>query len=629
MPVTAPFGTWTSPISAGRAARAALHFDTPLVVDGDHVYWVEGRPHEGGRCALVRWSARDGATEVTPAGVSVRSRVHEYGGGAFAVCGGDVVISNDADRGLHRAGQGGELVVLSVEPGARYADLVFDRARARVLAIREDHRAGQREPVASIVGVPLVPGGEVRALLSGRDFYASPRISPDGRRLAWLAWSHPHMPWDETELWSGEFDGRGGLVRARRVAGGNGESICPPQWSLHGALCFASDRSGWWNLHRWSGREVQPVLADTAEYGLPQWVFGQTTFDFTADGAIVASRIERGAAQLVRVDEARGTATPLGSAVEPAGAVRVLGGDAIVLGGSPTRPRGVYRVDLATGAAEPLSAGASLDLPDGLISRPEPFDFTSARGQAAHAWLYRPSNPGFKGRAGSRFPLIVISHGGPTASASRHLDLSVQFWTSRGFGVLNVNYGGSTGHGRAYRERLNGAWGIVDVEDCVQAAREAAGRGLADARRLVIRGGSAGGFTTLCALAFHDTFSAGACYYAVADAETLVRETHKFEAHYLDALIGPWPDRADLYRARSPVHAAHRIACPVIVFQGLDDKVVPPSQSEAMVEALRASGVSADYHTFEGEGHGFRRAETIARCLEAELTFYRRVLELG
>lgn len=629
MPISAPHGTWASPLDAENVARATLHFDTPVVVDGDEVYWVEGRPGERGRCVLVRWSARDGATDVTPAGVSVRSRVHEYGGGAFAVRDGVVVFSNDADRGLYRIGSAGDIAPLVVTPGVRHADLVFDPRRPQVLAVREDHRVKPGDPVASLVALPLAPGGDPVTLVAGHDFYASPRPSPDGGQLAWLAWSHPRMPWDGTELWVGELRDGGAVTGARRIAGGDHESVCPPQWSAEGALYFVSDRSGWWNLHRWDGRGVRAVLPDSAEYGLPHWAFGQTTFDVAPRGSLLAARIERGASRLVTIDAARGTATPLDCDVEPAGAVRAVGDHAIVLGGSPTRSRGVYRVDLRTGAAEPLRAESDTDLPPECVSRPEPFEFPAGDG-TAYGWYYRPAHAEYEAPEGSpRPPLIVMSHGGPTSSATRHLDLRIQYWTSRGFAVLDVNYGGSTGHGRVYRERLLGRWGVVDADDCVRAARAAAARGLADAGRLVIRGGSAGGFTTLCALAFHDVFAAGACYYAVADAEALARETHKFESHYLDTLIGPWPDRADLYRARSPIHAAGRIACPVVFFQGVDDKVVPASQSEAMVAALRAVGIPAEYHVFEGEGHGFRRAATLARCLETELAFYRRVLELG
>ncbi len=496
-----------------------------------------------------------------------------------------------------------------------------------MVCVREDHTVAGREAVNAIVSLDLDGGGDgdAQVLVSGNDFYAAPRLSPDGTRLAWLTWNHPNMPWDGTELWVGELRADGSLGRTERVAGGPAESIFQPEWSPGGVLHFVSDRTGWWNLYRWRDGRIEPLAEMAAEFGLPQWVFGMATYGFASAERIICAYTEGGTDHLAALDTATGRLAPIDTPYAEIGAVRVGPGRALLLAGSPTEPTSLVQLDLATGQCEVLRRSSGVPVDPGYLSPPQPIEFPTEGGLTAHAFFYPPRNPDYVAPPGERPPLLVISHGGPTGATSSTLDLRIQYWTSRGIGVLDVNYGGSTGYGRAYRGRLEGRWGVVDVDDCANGARYLVGRGAVDGDRLIIRGGSAGGYTTLCALTFRDVFQAGASYYGVSDLEALAQETHKFESRYLDRLVGPYPERADLYRERSPIHFTDRLSCPVIFFQGLEDPVVPPSQAEQMVEALRAKGLPVAYVPFEGEQHGFRRAEHIKRALEAELYFYAQV----
>ena len=489
--------------------------------------------------------------------------------------------------------------------------------------MREDH-GGAGEPRNSLVALALEGGGST-TLAEGADFYASARVSPEGRRLAWLSWNHPDMPWQGTELWLAAFADDGSLTHSRRVAGGPGESLCQPVWAPDGKLHVVSDRSGFWNLYRLEAEGLVPVLPMAAEFGLPQWVFAQSSYGFTGPHEIVATCRENAISRLLRIDLRTGTATDIATPFEDIGELRAGLGFVVVEAGAPTLSTCIARIALDDGAMTVLARSADAVPDAGLLSVPRAISFPSAGGRTAHAFHYAPRNDGYRPPDGERPPLIVIGHGGPTAMATNALKLSTQFWTSRGFAVLDVNYGGSTGFGRAYRELLSGQWGIVDVEDCIAGARHLVAQGLVDERRLAIRGGSAGGYTTLAALAFHDVFKAGASYYGVGDLRALDADTHKFESRYTTDLLGLVAERERLYAERSPIHAADRLSCPVIFFQGLDDKVVPPAQAETMVDALRAQGIPVAYLAFEGEGHGFRRKETVQRTLEAELSFYGQV----
>jgi dienelactone hydrolase len=624
----APAGAWPSPISAAIVAAGAAPL-SQTAIDGADVYWLAGRASEGGRNTLLRQRGADVA-ELTPAGAApfnVRTRVHEYGGGALLVDAGTVYFSHFADNRLYMLRDGQAAVPLSEAGSRRYADLVADRARARLIAVCEDH-ANAGYPDNCIVAIGL--DGSQSTLVAGSDFYAAPRLSPDGSQLAWLSWMHPRMPWQGTELWLAEV-GADGLHNARLVAGGADEAICQPEWSPAGVLHFVSDRSGWWNLYRCAadGHGAASALCPrAAEFGSPHWTFGNAMYGFRSEHDIICTYIEEGVSHLARLSGVDGSLTPIATPYQDMRELRVAGDVLVLLGGAPTIATELARIDLASGELTVLARSiaalpAAIDSAD--LSVPESIAYPSANGRTAHAFYYPPQNARYQAPAGSLPPLMVIGHGGPTSMATNTLKLATQYWTSRGFAVLDVNYGGSTGFGRAYRDALKGQWGVVDVDDCVAGARYLAARGVVDSARLVIRGGSAGGLTVLCALAFHDVFKAGASYYGVSDLAGLDADSHKFESHYTDYLIAPQPQAQALYRQRSPIHHADKLRSPMIFFQGLDDKVVPPPQSEVMVEALRRAGVPVAYLTLEGEGHGFRKLDSIVRTLEAELYFYLRM----
>jgi len=622
----APCGTWTSPITAAVVAAGATPLSS-IALDGGDVLWLAGRAAEGGRNTLLR---QRGATieELTPAPFNVRTRVHEYGGGALLAAGGTVWFSHFADNRIYRidADGAGEPVPVSAGGALRHADFVLDAARARLVAVREDHTSGAAYPVNTICAVAF--DGSETVLVDGNDFYSSPRLSPDGKQLAWLSWDHPRMPWQGTELWLADIADDGTLVDGRLVAGGADESICQPEWAPDGVLHFVSDRSGWWNLYRFDGGVVHPLCVRQAEFGGPHWVFGNAMYGFISAREIACTYIEDGVSRLARLDTASGALAPIDNPYQEIRELRVQGETIAFLGGAPTIAAQVVRIDLA-GGGQAVLARSIETVPDaGYLSVPHSIGYPSANGRTAYAFYYPPQNRDAEPLPGELPPLMVIGHGGPTSMATSTLKLATQFWTSRGIAVLDVNYGGSTGFGRAYRDLLRGQWGVVDVEDCVAGAQHLAGRGLVDRERLVIRGGSAGGLTTLCALAFHDVFKAGASYYGVSDLKGLDADSHKFESRYNEYLIAPKAQADAVYAERSPINHTDKLARPMIFFQGLDDKVVPPPQSEVMVDALRARGVPVAYLTLEGEGHGFRKADSIVRTLQAELYFYLRVFEM-
>ena len=627
-PIFAPCGSWESPVTTEMLTAGTLRFEG-ISADGGDVYWVESRPDEAGRCAAMRRAADGALSEVTTPGFSARTRAHEYGGGALAVSNGVAYFSNFADQRLYRRPVDGSAAPAAITPAAavRYADAAVDAARGRLICVAEDHRRAGAEAENLLAAVPL-GGGEPAPVHRGFDFYAAPRLDPGGARLAWVCWNHPDMPWDATELWVADVEAGGALSSPRRIAGGagGGVSVVQPAWGPDGALYCVSDVSGWWNLHRWDGERLAPVLPMDAEFGAPPWLFGMSRY------AVLDAR--RIAAHYQRADGSR-----LGVIDVPAGRLREIDTPFTTFGAFAAAVRGrlacvaasaqaapaLVAIDPESGACETLRRGAEPALDDSYVSRAEAVAFPSAGGRTAHAFYYAPRNGAFRAPAGERPPLVTFVHGGPTAGADPGFKLAVQFWTTRGFAVVDVDYGGSTGYGAAYRRLLRGAWGVVDREDCEAAARHLAARGVVDPARLAIRGGSAGGYTALCALAFGRVFTAGASYYGVSDPAALARDTHKFESRYLDALIGPWPERADLYERRSPIRAAGRISRPVLFLQGLDDAVVPPDQTLRMAAALRRNGVPVACLTFAGEQHGFRRAANIRRAAEAELFFYGRV----
>ena len=621
-PKIAPYGSWSSPITAEQIASGSIGLGQ-IALDARDIYWGEMRPAEAGRHAIVR--LREGVMEdVLPAPFSARSRAHEYGGGVFTVDSGVIYFCNDSDQRLYRLGPEGAPHPITPESNRRYADAAIDSRRQRIVCVCEDHHAGS-EPVNTIVAVNLDGHGEPASLVSGHDFYASPRLSPDGAHLAWLAWNHPDMPWDGTELWLADIASNGSLSNQRRVAGNRDESVFQPAFAPDGTLYFVSDRSHWWNLYRIRSGQVEALAPMEAEFGQPQWIFGMSTYAFASERRIVCAFNREATWRLALLDAGTRRMEIIETPFSDIGGVAADHGKAVFVAASPTMPPAVVRLDLTTRRYEILRSSSTTTPDAAYLTSPQTLAYPVSGGEPAHAFYYPPANRDFRAPAGAKPPLLVLSHGGPTSATSSALNLKLQYWTSRGFAVLDVNYRGSTGYGRDYRLKLEGQWGVADVEDCLAGARYLVECGLADATRLAIRGGSAGGYTTLCALTFHNFFRAGASYYGVSDLESLVRDTHKFEARYLDRLIGPYPLRQDLYRNRSPIHHVDRLSCPVIFFQGLDDKVVPPDQTEKMVNALRTKGIPVAYVPLVGESHGFRRAENIRRALEAELYFYSRI----
>jgi dipeptidyl aminopeptidase/acylaminoacyl peptidase len=602
---------------------------TQTAIEGDDCYWTETRPAEGGRNVLVHRDASGQTRDLLPSSFNTRSRVHEYGGGEFTVAEGVVWCSNFSDGRVYRLAPGGKpRPITPAGLGYRYADFAVDPARRRLYCVREDHGpAGQSlTPTNTLVSFGADRAGKGgRVIASGNDFYAAPRLSPDGKRLAYLTWNHPNLPWDGCELWEASVRADGTLGRARQIAGGLEESIAQPAWSPSGELYFLSDRTGWWNLYRWRKNKVQPICSMEAEFAAPHWRFAQSTYAFESESRVVFTCSRDGIWHLAHLNVELGTLDSIETPYTVVAQLRADQSHAIFMGASPKHPASIVRLDLTSGKAQVLRAARELTVDAGYLSTPEPIEFPTANGQTAHALYYPPRNRDFTGPVGERPPLIVMSHGGPTSAANTAFDMEKQFWTSRGFGVLAVNYGGSSGYGREYRNRLRGQWGVVDVEDCVRGAEYLVQRGNVDGTRLAITGGSAGGYTTLAALAFRKTFKAGSSHFGVSELESFAQDTHKFESRYMDALIGPFAERRGLYRERSPMHAADRISVPLILFQGLEDKVVPPSQAEVIVESLRKRRQPVAYIAYEGEGHGFRNAKNLQRTIEAELDFYGRV----
>ncbi len=618
--VVAPYGAWRSPIRIEDVVGDVILLAEPWI-DGDDVFWLEGRPAEGGRRTLVRAAADGSTSELTPAPFNVRSRVHEYGGGSYIVVGGIVVFSDFADGRLYRLDPGAEAAVAITPAGPwRYADLRPDLARRRFYAVREDH-SGAGEATNVIVTVPL-DGGDPQVLVKGSDFVSSPRLSPDGTRLAWIEWDHPDMPWDATLLRVAAFGPDGTLGEAILAAGGPDESIIQPEWAPDGTLHLISDRTGWWNLYRLvDGPRLEPLAAMEAEFADAPWTFDRSSYGFLPDGAVAAVARSGGRDHLYRIEPGALVAEQemLFTELEW---LRVGAHGVVALAGRAGDPSVIARFDPVTLApAGVLRRATTVTFDPAIIAEPESIEFPTTGDRTAHALYYPPTNPDFRGPDGEKPPLIVLSHGGPTSNASTALDLGKQFLTSRGIAIVAVDYGGSTGYGRDYRGRLDGQWGVVDVDDCVAAAQFLVERGDVDPDRMAIEGSSAGGYTTLAALAFRDVFAAGISLYGIGDLELLETDSHKFESQYDHRLVGPYPEAAALFRERSPSNFPDRFSSPVLILQGLDDRVVPPSQAESIVAALSRKAIPYAYLAFEGEGHGFRGAFALRRTLEARLSF--------
>jgi dipeptidyl aminopeptidase/acylaminoacyl peptidase len=623
-----PFGSWSTPITSELVVRSAR---TPnaLQVDGDDVWWSEGRPEEGGRFAVLRRTPDGTVTEVVTAPTSARTSVHEYGGGAWWVAGGVLWYADWVTQRLHRLAPGADAVALTPEPevprGLRYADGRVSPDGSTLLVVQEEHRSDGREATNSLVRLAADEPSLPEVVVTGPDFVADPRWRPDGGAFCWLEWDHPDMPWDATRLMVDE-----GGARTVVVAGDIRESVCQPTWAPDGSLWFSGDRTGFWSLYRWTPAAGVELMVDlAADIGFPQWVFGQRCFAFLDDSRVALVYSDAGVDRLAVWDPDSGAVADVDVPHSMIDSVQAAGSGVVYIAASPTTEAHVVQVAIngADGAPpEVLVPARDLGLDPAWFSAPEPIEFPTAGGGTAHALYYPPTNPEATAPDDERPPLLVMIHGGPTAAARPMLQLSKQYWTSRGFAVVDVNYRGSTGYGRAYRDLLRGEWGVADVEDCAAVCEFLVERGDVDPDRLCIRGGSAGGFTTLAALTFHEVFAAGSSHYGVADLAVLAAETHKFESRYLDGLVGPWPEARRVYEDRSPIFHIDRIYRPLAVFQGLDDPIVPPNQAEMIVDALRTKGVPVAYLAFEGEQHGFRQAHNIRAALDGELSFYAQVL---
>ena len=615
-------GSWKSPITSDLIVSQTIGIGS-LAVNHENIYWLEKRPQEQGRNLLMAYAGDGELKNLTPAPLSVRTKIHEYGGAAFIVDRNAIYFSNYLDGRIYQQVIGTKPYPLTERLDRRYGDLSVDSDRNRLICVCEDHSIAT-EAQNTIVTVNINTG-RTKNLVTGNDFYSSPRLSPDGKQLVWLSWDHPNMPWDSTYLWLAQLNDDGLVLEPELIAGGVEESICEPKWGDDGTLYFASDRTNWWNLYRRKpdGR-VEILHQKPAEFAYPHWVFGLSTYTIVGSKLICAYS-EDGCWHLGSIDlktkqfaEIRTRYTNISD---------LQGGDGFVvfIGGAPTETTAVIKLDLENGRESILRRSGELEIDPGYLSLPEAISFPTADNLTAYAWYYPPQNQDFCVPPAELPPLVVKSHGGPTAAASVELNLRIQYWTSRGFGYLDVNYGGSIGYGRQYRQRLDGKWGIVDVDDCVNAAKYLVDRGEVDGDRLVITGSSAGGYTTLAALTFSETFKAGASYYGISDLEILAKDTHKFESRYLDRLVGKYPEDKEIYQKRSPIYFTERLDCPVIFFQGLKDKVVPPNQAEMMFQAIKQKGLPAAYIAFEEEAHGFRIAKNIKKALDSEFYFYSRV----
>lgn len=594
----AHFGTWDSPITSEMLTKGARRFGN-IAIENETVYWTELRPDENGRTLIVTEKG-----DVTPPDYCVRTRVNEYGGLAFTVRGKTLYFVNDSDQRIYV--QEGEKVTPLTQEGPRYGDLLA--TSYGLIAVEEK---GQDQRLALIDYTT----GQVTALASGHDFYSSPVISPDGKKLAWLTWDLPNMPWDGTEVWTADFEGK--VTHVRKVAGGESESIFEPAWSPKGVLHYVSDKTGWWNLYRETGEKSEPVYPLEAEFGLPQWVFGMSTYGFLGED-ILCTYFQEGKWNLSLLTQQGHKVLPTRGEYHTQ--IRCGKKCAAYLSSSPGEGPSVVCL---SGGKEISLAKTPRPFDDTeYFSVPQPIAFPSRGGRVAYAYYYPPKNKDFKGKPGEYPPLIVRSHGGPTAQTLGAFSLAIQFWTSRGFAYLDVNYGGSTGYGRPFRDSLNGNWGVVDVQDCEAGALYCVKQGWADPKKLIITGESAGGYTTLAALAFGKTFTLGSSLFGVSDLEALAVHTHKFESRYLDQLVGPYPERKDLYYARSPINFPDKIHVPVIFFQGREDKIVPLDQAEKMYEVLRARGLKTKLIIYDGEQHGFRKASSIKNCYDEALQFF-------
>lgn len=645
----APYGSWNSPFKAADIASGTLRISEPTF-DGEDLYWLEGRPTDGGKQALVRKSKNGELADVSPKGFNVRNSVNEYGGAPYLARSGKIFCSNFSDQVVYQintdpnAAASARRIALTPEGEYLFADFELDAKRNRLILVTEDHSDPTKQPTTTINTVAIARDGETSAsqrmqtLVSGNDFYSSPRVSPDGTLLAWISWDHPNMPWDGTALWMAEIEADGTLSKHRKIAGTDDESVVQPVWSPKGDLFFVSDRLGWWNLYALPNptKNLNPVavLELESDFVTPQWVFGAKNYCFINDHTLVVTSFQNGGWTLISVDIEANFSTKRNIVEEIKTTFTEIhylssnGSKLAMIAASPKQQAAVVELDLSNHKTSIVKSSSERQIDEKYISIPQAIEFPSERNLIANAYFYPPTNGDYVAPEGELPPLVLHVHGGPTGAAGSALNPGVQYWTSRGFAYMDVNYAGSSNYGRQYRQRLTLNWGLVDLEDCQNAAKFAATQGWVDPKRMTITGGSSGGFTALCALTFTNVFATGASHFGVSDLESLAQDTHKFESRYLDRIVGPYPAYKPVYQNRSPINNVDKLARPVIFFQGSDDKVVPPTQTESMVEALRKKKIPFCYISYEGEGHGFRRAENIKRTLDAEYLFYARMFSI-
>ena len=618
----ASFGSWHSELSSDVIVSTTIGFGT-IAVDADTPYWIETRPTENGRHVIVRRKPDRTIEEAIPREFYARTKVHEYGGAAFTARDGIVYFTEFTDQQLYKLLPGKYPEKITNRPGLRFADPVIDVRRDRVIAICEDHTKGAGAVTNKIVSISLQDPQDFEVILEGNDFYCSPKLSNDGKQLAWITWNHPDMPWDNTELWTGGLNDAHKITNKQHIAGGDNESVLMPKWSPTDVLHFVSDRSGWWNIYRWQNNEVSALLTMSAEFARAQWHLGYSQYDFLRGDKIACSYNIEGSWHLVIIDTDGKNFREIETPFSDIWWLNALGDDLIFRGGASSIPQAIVRLKVNDGQAEIIKTSTTFEANQN-FSKPQVVNF-SLSNRSVFGFYYHPLNPRFQGPQNELPPLLVLCHGGPTNMASTLFDLEKQFWTSRGFALFDINYSGSAGYGREYRNRLRNNWGIIDFEDCVEGALHLVEKNLVDKNRLFIKGGSAGGFTALCALANSTVFRAGASYYGICDLGLMRKETHKFESRYLDRLVGTFPEEEQIYKERSPISHVEKLQKPIIFFQGLEDMIVPPNQSEKMAKALRSRNIPVAYLAFAGEQHAFRKAETLKQCLDAEYAFYARV----
>tara|TARA_B100000700_G_scaffold236820_1_gene262763 strand:+ start:1017 stop:2960 length:1944 start_codon:yes stop_codon:yes gene_type:complete len=623
------YGSWESIFTPEKIIEGGLRLGE-IRIDNNDIYFLEGRPAESGRSVIIKHNP-DGTTEdVLPQNYNARNAVHEYGGGSYAVKDEIVFFTNWEDQLIYKVSADKISPITkpsNIPMGIRFADLTLSNDGKWIFCVRETHTK-DKEAQNEIVAVSTI-SSEIIVLASGRDFYSSPRPNPISNQICWLEWDHPNMPWDGNELYIADFDSQN-ISNKLKIDGSKNISILQPEWTNEGDLVYISDESGWWNLRKYSDNKTSEILLEEIDHGGPAWQFGFRTY-FIHDNFIFLRGTSKDKNKgLIRkitlsgeiVDEIQVNHTSISD-------LSFCDGSAIYMGSSPTTSTQLCRLDFSTSNVDILKESIKIQIDSEEISIAQEIMFDTTSNEIAYAYFYKPTNKNYEGLTKEKPPLLVISHGGPTGSTTSSLNLSIQYWTNRGFAVVDVNYRGSAGYGKKYRDALKSNWGVYDTDDCIAAVDYLSNKGLVDSSRVAIKGGSAGGYTTINALTFHDRFAVGATYYGIADLSVFIDDTHKFESRYLDSLIGKYPEEKEKYYNRSAINFTDKLSCPMIIFQGTEDKIVPPSQAEIMAQGLRDKKIPFSLIMYEGEQHGFRQSENIKHSLESELFFYSKVLKFN